>query len=172
MVDCQLPLFDRADMSELFNRHLAIMDDPYGENGLAHSNLNEMEILDRFYFEIVPIEIRMKELLLEPDCDGVSDYYVLEVPYVGEPELWHYYPVCRPPQFDGEVFRWNLNMRSYEKTETAAKAEFDRRLADIMTVLEQQKERLELYKEAAVLHAKVAAFKARHAKGSIRRVCY
>lgn len=95
--------------------------------------------------EICPIELMRDEAVLSVAAEGGWE---LHVPYRGDDELWHLYPVDVVEGTLGEVFRGHLILRSWGSTEELAWDAFNSRLDEIDKIIAQQTKRIAIFDEA------------------------
>jgi hypothetical protein len=162
MIDYQHPLFGRDDMSILFKRRLSKMKEALAENGAGSSNLSHKEILRWHGVNIRPIELVLGQADMQPESGSSSRGYSVEVPYSGDAELWQLYPVQGLGRMDGEAFNGRLILTTRAQTLAEAQAELEPRLWAIMSVIDQQKKRIKLFKKEAIIQVKVETLRTKN----------
>lgn len=146
MNDYQMPLFDRYDLSVEFERHLRPVRQRLVEEWDRYSFMSDEQLTDCFEGQMVcPIELLPERASLD-HVEG--KLYELAVPYRGDDELWHLFPVDVVWGVLGEVFRGALLLQALAGSAAEAQAHFDERLKHISAILDLQKQRIEIFERA------------------------
>lgn len=159
MNDYQMPLFDRYDLSVEFERHLRPLRQRLVEDWNHYSFMSDEELIDRFEGQMIcPIEL----LLERASLDHVEGrLYELAVPYRGDDELWHLFPVDVVWGILGEVCRGELILQTLAGSAAEAQSDLDERLEQIGAILDLQKQRIEIFERALPLIIRGQALQAR-----------
>lgn len=143
MNDYQMPLFDRYDMSVEFDRRVRPLKQRLREEWDRYSFKSDGELIEQFQGEIVgPLEIFPETSELQ-HIDG--SLYEWEIPFQGDNELWHLYPVDVVWGLYGELFRGDLILQCHADSKSAAQRELDKRVSQISLILDLQRQRIETF---------------------------
>lgn len=159
MNDYEMPLFDRYDMAVEFDRCMIRVRQGLLRGWMDYCKMSDAEIVDQFgRQEICPLE------LLEEQADFEhigGQHFEVSIPYRGDDELWHLYPVDVIWGMLGEVFRGELLLRVLAGSAAEAQGIARSRMRDISEVIAQQKRRIEVFEEAQPLLVRAELIKIR-----------
>ncbi|MXO75732.1 hypothetical protein GRI40_10935 [Altererythrobacter aerius] len=161
MNDYQMPLFDRYDMSVEFERCMIRTRQCLHQGWRDFCKFTDDEIVDKLAGqEICPLELLEDQAELERVGEGLFE---VAIPYRGDDELWHLYPVDVIWGMLGEVFRGELLLRVLAGSDDEAQGIAQERLRGISEVIAQQTRRIEVFEKAEPLLVRAEIIKFRRA---------
>lgn len=159
--DYGLPLFDRYDMSVEFERCMVRVRQRLLRGWTHYGKLSDAEIVNEFGEpEIYPLELFEEQATLEHVEGRLFEY---AVPYHGDDEFWHLYPVEVMWGMLGEVFRGELLLRILAESDGEARGIAHSRLRGISQIIRQQKQRIDVFDDAQTLLVSSELIKIRRA---------
>jgi len=138
MPNWQVPLFNRYDLSIEFDRQVGLIRRAIAEDWRTYSHWPEAKVIERFNAELViPIELDVEAACMSRLGDTLYRY---AVPFDGDDELWHLYPVAVVDGVMGELFRCELLLECHAGSASRARRIFDERLAETSAIVELQRQ--------------------------------